>query len=84
MILRIIFFTLLSIGLTFIALDIFKIPYLKTSRAVKNLLKKRSKNGGYSGICRSVRLYFPAFVSRLFNSVSCYIYGREPKAIQKA
>ena len=43
MILRIIFFTLLSIGLTFIALDIFKIPYLKTSRAVKNLLKKRSK-----------------------------------------
>ena len=43
MILRIIFFTLLSIGLTFIALDIFKIPYLKTSRAVKILLKKRSK-----------------------------------------
>ena len=43
MILRIIFFTLLSIGLTFIALDIFKIPYLKTSRAVKSLLKKRSK-----------------------------------------
>ena len=43
MILRIIFFTLLSIGLTFIALDIFKIPYIKTSRAIKNLLKKRSK-----------------------------------------
>lgn len=43
MILRIIFFTLLSIGLTFIALDIFKIPYLKTSRAVKGLLKKRRK-----------------------------------------
>ena len=43
MILRIVFFTLLAIGLTFIALDIFKIPYLKTSRAVKSLLKKRSK-----------------------------------------
>ena len=51
MILRIIFFTLLSIGLTFIALDIFKIPYIKTSRAVKGLLKKRSKKESATELC---------------------------------
>ena len=34
---------MLSAGLILVSLDIFKIPYIKTSRAVKNLLKKRSK-----------------------------------------
>ena len=136
MFLKIVFCAVLSAGLILVSLDIFKIPYLKTSRAVKNLLKKRSKKesaaelwlsgvslklsehikineykrisladdlasadipltpeqfranaivkaGGYSGICRSVRLYLPAFVSRFFNSRGGYIYGREPKAYKE-
>lgn len=43
MVLKIVFCLLLSLGLLFIALDIFKIPYLKTSKAVKNLLSKRKQ-----------------------------------------
>lgn len=40
MILKIIFFVLLAIGLLLISSDIFKIPYIKASRAVKKLLLK--------------------------------------------
>lgn len=40
MILKIIFFVLLAAGFILITLDIFKIPYIKTSRAVKKLLSK--------------------------------------------
>lgn len=43
MFLKIVFCAVLSAGLILVSLDIFKIPYLKTSRAVKSLLKKRSK-----------------------------------------
>lgn len=43
MFLKIVFCVLLAAGLILVSLDIFKIPYLKTSRAVKSLLKKRSK-----------------------------------------
>lgn len=38
---KIIFCILLFIGLWLLTLDIFKIPYIKTSKAVKNLLSKR-------------------------------------------
>ena len=41
MLIKIIFCILLSVGLWLLALDIFKIPYIKTSKAVKNLLSKR-------------------------------------------
>lgn len=41
--LKIVFCAVLSAGLILVSLDIFKIPYIKTSRAVKSLLKKRSK-----------------------------------------
>ena len=43
MFLKVVFCAVLSAGLILVSLDIFKIPYLKTSRAVKSLLKKRSK-----------------------------------------
>ena len=43
MFLKIVFCAVLSAGLILVSLDIFKIPYIKTSRAVKSLLKKRSK-----------------------------------------
>lgn len=41
MLIKIIFCVLLSVGIWLLALDIFKIPYIKTSKAVKNLLSKR-------------------------------------------
>lgn len=43
MFLKIVFCAVLSAGLILVSLDIFKIPYIKTSRAIRNLLKKRSK-----------------------------------------
>lgn len=43
MFLKVVFCALLAAGLILVSLDIFKIPYIKTSRAVKSLLKKRSK-----------------------------------------